>query len=483
MADTRTRLGHEDTVFLNQEESNEKETSFGVFLPNGYILANRYKIEYFSGKKKAFQGGFGIIYKAKDLQAGFDNYVAIKEFMPKGYAQRLAGGKLVSLEEEVEDTDIFKWAHKKFREEANVTNKCRHTNVVGVSCVFEENGTSYMVMEYIEGITLREYSKTSKNFYKDFPNIIKQSLNAIENVHKQGYFHRDITPDNIMIQTDGTVKLIDFGAFSKHDLKIGEVSKLINTEGFSPPERGKKDEDASSDIYSFCATLYSLITGKDFDEYESKNEFSKVDKSKYSKCLLESITEGLKYKQDERPRNIQELRKIMDENSCDGSTGAKIVILSFIIAFTSLGVWWYLTTQEPKEDEKPKENQKELIKYSNKCFSFSYPNSFKIIKENSNKVILTNSDTELFIDIQENSMNSSIEKLYKNYYSSCKTITYKNVNENSFVVYNSSKYKKVVKDDDHLLRIQTNNLDNHLQDIEVIAKTVKFDGKEKECHY
>ena len=173
----------------------------------GGLLHERYII----GKAVGF-GGFGITYIAWDTT--LLQRVAIKEYLPSDYSTRVPGSKAVTVYDGYR-YDEFMAGLQKFTDEAQRLAKFKNIpGIVGILDTFSENGTAYIVMEYLDGVTLKEYLKQNggKIPYDRALEIILPILSALSMVHKAGIIHRDISPDNIFLTKDGEVKLLDFGA-------------------------------------------------------------------------------------------------------------------------------------------------------------------------------------------------------------------------------------------------------------------------------
>ena len=242
----------------------------------GVVLAKRYVI----GTVVAY-GGFGILYRAWDEK--LQVMVAVKEYFPSSYVNRNPGEK-----------DIFIYTSKKksefeaglqtFLEEAKNTAKfSSHPNIVNVYDYFQENQTAYMVMEYMSGITLKEYvkKKGGKIGWEQAVDIITKICDDLQVVHENGILHRDISPDNIMMCGDGTIKLFDFGAakFSNEEKEM--TREIILKIGFAPPEqyRLRSRQGPWTDVYALGATLYRCITGVLPDESVNRQEALRVSKT------------------------------------------------------------------------------------------------------------------------------------------------------------------------------------------------------------
>lgn len=231
-------------------------------LAPGTALNDRYTV----GNVLGF-GGFGITYKAWDKK--LDSVVAIKEYYPSGIVNRPPGTNKLLLFSGRKKKE-FEYGLVRFIDEArNMTKFNAHKNIVNVYEYFEENNTAYIVMEFLDGCALDEYMKDNggKLSVDRSLEIIFNICNALKDVHESGIIHRDISPDNIFMLNDGTIKLIDFGAarFSSEEAKNFTI---ILKPGFAPPEQYEQvsDQGPKTDIYALGATLYYMITGVKPDE-------------------------------------------------------------------------------------------------------------------------------------------------------------------------------------------------------------------------
>ena len=228
------------------------------FLYPGMLLNNRYIV----GAALGF-GGFGITYKAWDKNLG--TLVAIKEYYFASIANRKPGTQTVLIYAQNRRNE-FQHFLKRFLDEARYTAKFKNdNNIVNVYEYFEANNTAYMVMEYLDGITLNEFIKKNAMDVNQCVSVMRYICSALKTVHANGIIHRDISPDNIMLCNNGRVKLFDFGAarFSKNEEQ--EITKLtqVMKPGFSPPEQYQSisKQGPWTDIYALGATLYYIITG------------------------------------------------------------------------------------------------------------------------------------------------------------------------------------------------------------------------------
>lgn len=213
------------------------------------------------------QGGFGITYSA--FFKGLDKRVAIKEFFLLNYCSR-NGTEVIPYDQILPHFENLK---ESFRKEAKILAKTPHPNIPNVTDVFEENGTVYFVMEFIEGKSLKSIIEKKGPLPEDIAlNYIKQISFALKEVHSNALVHRDVKPDNILITSEEKAILIDFGA--ARDISQGEISITgILTHGYAPPEQyqQKYEPQPNMDIYSLGATLYHCVTGR--RPAESRNRF------------------------------------------------------------------------------------------------------------------------------------------------------------------------------------------------------------------
>jgi formylglycine-generating enzyme required for sulfatase activity/serine/threonine protein kinase len=232
-----------------------------MFLPPGTILEKKYLI----GRVLGF-GGFGVTYLALDIN--LDMRVAIKEYLPTG--ENLASrhtDRLTVAPYPGKAEDNFAYGLQKFIEEgralAQFTN---HPNVVSVLNFFEAHGTAYLVMSFIEGLSLDDHLKNRGGRLPEAEavQITTMILDGLKAVHKRGLLHRDISPDNVFLTEEGQVQLIDFGsaraAIGRHSTNISKIVKA----GYSPFEQYRTEarEAEYTDLYAVGATLYRMLTGR-----------------------------------------------------------------------------------------------------------------------------------------------------------------------------------------------------------------------------
>ncbi len=223
----------------------------------GSILNGKYVLGRVLG-----QGGFGITYLALDHTLRLR--VAVKEYFPQAMASRMPGTTLVTpLSPEMQGE--FRYGGERFLDEArNLANMADVPGVVNVSCFFEENGTMYFVMEYVEGVNLQTYLRSHGGTisWQEALRLLTPVMQSLAEVHRRGMLHRDVTPDNIYV-TPGGVKILDFGAAR---YVVGDHSRSLDVVlkgGYAPKEqysrRGR--QGPWTDVYSLAACFYAAVTG------------------------------------------------------------------------------------------------------------------------------------------------------------------------------------------------------------------------------
>ncbi len=229
-------------------------------LPVGTMLNDQYWIGRALG-----QGGVGITYLGWDTKLAIP--VAIKEYYPSHQVTRTQGTTVTVTMRE--NTHTFEEGKDRFLKEARTLAKLRSQHhIVQVYNFFSENNTAYIVMEYIEGITLQEHirHKGGKLTVEETFSIMQPIFRVMEQVHEAGMIHRDISPDNIMIQKSGSVRILDFGTARDVDMEAGQLThstQAVLKRGFAPPEQytNGREIDQRADMYALCGTIYYCLTG------------------------------------------------------------------------------------------------------------------------------------------------------------------------------------------------------------------------------
>ncbi|WBL34151.1 protein kinase [Sinirhodobacter sp. HNIBRBA609] len=297
---------------MNYAESLEPGDDF---LPVGTTLLNgTYAITDHLGS-----GGFGLTYLAGD-QIG--RKVVLKECFPASVCLRRS--KQVRPQTRSHEDDFEKLIQN-FVGEARQLAKLKHENVVPVLHFFEENDTAYMALEYVDGVDLTTHVDEKSGYLtpRRIMDLARQLVGALDYVHRHGVLHRDIAPDNIIVSKDDTPVLIDFGAARNVDAALAQSIFAVK-DGFSPPEfylPGEK-HSAASDIYSFGATLYTLVTGHVPVDAQRRVVAQQKDQADplaplvgavrgFPEGFLRAIDKAMALSPEERPQRASELLELM----------------------------------------------------------------------------------------------------------------------------------------------------------------------------
>lgn len=244
-----------------KNDMDEGNISILYYLPVNTMLQKRYRINSVLG-----EGGFGITYSGWDVVLNIP--VAIKEYYPSGLVTRNATlGKTTQVVpiSSAKYGIQFRDGIDRVLEEARRMAKFRSVpGIVGVYDFFEANSTAYIVMEYINGCTLDVFYKYNRMDNITLFNMLIPVMDAIQFLHNEGIVHRDISPDNIMVDHDGNFKLLDFGAARGYSEESLTTMSVILKKSYAPEEqfRSKGIQGPWTDVYALGATIYELITGQ-----------------------------------------------------------------------------------------------------------------------------------------------------------------------------------------------------------------------------
>lgn len=230
-------------------------------LPQRTVLGDEHK--YLFGKAIG-QGGFGITYLGWDLTYG--KKVAIKEYFPSNFVTRLPGANQVVISSK-QYADASNRGLARFIDEARTLTQIKNMKgIVSVKDFFTANGTAYIVMEFLDGMSFKKYiqRKGGSITVESALAIISPVIESLAQVHKQGLIHMDISPDNILITKTNDVKLIDFGSAKRAYIDTKGAQAIVLKQGFAPPEQytSTGNQGPWTDIYALGVTLYYAITGK-----------------------------------------------------------------------------------------------------------------------------------------------------------------------------------------------------------------------------
>lgn len=209
-------------------------------------------------------GGFGITYRAQDKEKQIS--CAIKEYFPQEWAVRCQNSAAIE-PRDVRCSYLYQHGLEVFVNEAKILYELQDDDVVvDVFHFFQENNTAYIVMEYVDGMNLAVYAGKKEQLFpvEELEEIIKKVAGALAKIHKLGLLHRDVSPDNIMIDTSGNVKLIDFGATRQYAFDETTDMSVVVKPGFAPVEQYSRTgrQGPWTDVYALAATYYYLLTGK-----------------------------------------------------------------------------------------------------------------------------------------------------------------------------------------------------------------------------
>ena len=243
---------------FNGYDVQANREKYPLALPDGTVVGGKYIIGQVLG-----QGGFGITYKAQDYHT--KEFVAIKEYFPDTLVTRTNTVTVSSFTGDREQNFIY--GKECFLQEAKTLAEfIGNKNIVGIYNYFEENNTAYFAMEFVEGISLKQYLDThgGRLGWEEAKAIILPVMDALSAVHAKGIVHRDISPDNICITDSGEIKLLDFGAAR---YSLGDKSRSLDVvlkHGYAPKEQYTRHgkQGPYTDIYSLGATIYKTITGR-----------------------------------------------------------------------------------------------------------------------------------------------------------------------------------------------------------------------------
>lgn len=287
-------------------------------LPSYTILAGKYLLGRVLG-----EGGFGITYIAWDLNR--ECRVAIKEYFPSGLATRdtrFGDGEALTIMPG-EKAAYYRNGLKNFAEEGkNLARFQELPGIVSVRDFFQDNGTAYIVMDYVEGKNLKQYLR--EHYEKNGEHapmaedqileMMRPVLQALSEIHKAGIIHRDISPENIICGSDGKITLIDFGAARVATGNETRSLTIMLKHGYAPPEQYQSHgrQGAWTDIYAICATMYHMMSGylpaESIDRvFEDSLPELNVLNPQISKTVSDIIKKGMSVRIEDRYQTVEEM--------------------------------------------------------------------------------------------------------------------------------------------------------------------------------
>ncbi|MBV9832753.1 MAG: protein kinase [Alphaproteobacteria bacterium] len=274
----------------------------------GYRL-NEYRIDRVLG-----QGGFGITYLATDTV--LHRVVAMKEYLPSEFAVRAQGATVSPRSRN--QADSYRWGLDRFLDEARTLARFRHRSIVPVLRFFEANGTGYMVMEHEAGRPFAELiAGPGRLEPARVVTVLSGLLEGLELVHAAGFLHRDIKPANIIVRTDGSPVLIDFGAARQAMRSSDRTLTSIVTPRYAPIEQYASDgkQGPATDIYALAAVMHHAITGAAPPEATARVRDDPykplAPDGRYSPRFISAINTALSVFPESRPRSIKAWRELL----------------------------------------------------------------------------------------------------------------------------------------------------------------------------
>jgi serine/threonine protein kinase len=308
-------------------------------------------------------GGFGVTYQARDTTLGRD--VAIKEYLPTAVAIREDGTTVLPRSTAL--ADEFRWGRDRFLQEARTLAKLDGAPaIVRVFDFLEANGTAYMVMALLDGEPLEQRLRRDGCLSQPaIEGLLYPLLDGLAAVHAAGFLHRDIKPDNIMLDAKSAPTLIDFGA-SRAPMAGGTAAMTaIFTPGYAAAEQFTSAKQGPwTDIYGLCATLYHAIVGRPppsaFDRMvnDAYEPLAKLRPAGFSPAFLAAIDAGLKLRATDRPQSIAEWRSMLGQSSTPDCPAAVVppepkrslalwMGLAAVAVLVLVGGGYYFATSQP----------------------------------------------------------------------------------------------------------------------------------------
>jgi serine/threonine protein kinase len=302
----------------------------GNGLPIGTRLAE------FELTKLVGEGGFGIVYLAQDHS--LQRRVALKEYMPSSLAQRMGGSQVQVKSERYRET--FEAGLKSFINEARLLASFDHPALVKVYRFWEANGTAYMVMPFLDGTTLKDVLRARGQAPDEagLRSILGPLTDALQVIHAEQCYHRDIAPDNVMLLPNGRWLLLDFGAARRVIGDMTQALTVILKPGYAPVEQyaeipGMK-QGAWTDVYALAAVVHYAITGRTpppsvgrllNDTYQP---LVQAAAGRYSEGFLAAIDRALSVRPEQRTQTIAQLRAELGLDGTDAGVATAPTVIS-----------------------------------------------------------------------------------------------------------------------------------------------------------
>ena len=267
------------------------------------------------------QGGFGIVYLARDR--ALQRLVAVKEYMPAQLAGRGRDGIVLALNPA--QADVFERGRRSFINEARMLARFSQRGLVEVLRFWEQNGTAYMAMRYYDGATLADYLRRHPGVATEawLRRVLGPVIDALAAMHAEGCCHRDVSPDNILILKDGGAVLLDLGAARQVIADEKQAMTVMLKPGFAPIEQYADDprfqQGSWTDVYALAAVLYYCVAGKAPPAsaarvmHDNAMTLSAGSYGAFSTGFLRAIDRGLALRPEERPATMAKFRSMLDD--------------------------------------------------------------------------------------------------------------------------------------------------------------------------
>jgi serine/threonine protein kinase len=320
---------HSERNLANNDYMNDPSPSSTISVDNLIPLAVGAQLQEFVVERVVGIGGFGIVYQAHDSL--LRRTVAIKEYMPTSMAAR-GDGATVSLRSSSHSQD-FETGKAGFIDEARMLAQFKHPALIEVFRFWEQNSTAYMATPFYEGRTLKQRLRDTPGIPDEavLKKILLPVLDALEHMHLAQVYHRDISPDNIMVLTDGRPILLDLGAARRLETENAQALTVLVKPGYAPIEQYAGDAAVQqgpwTDIYGWGASAYFALTGKPPPPSASRIMSDSIIKladaniADYSNDFLAAIDAALAVRPDDRPQSIAALKSLFTVETV--SVGAK----------------------------------------------------------------------------------------------------------------------------------------------------------------
>ena len=284
-----------------------------------YPLPAGTRLQEFVIERALGVGGFGIVYQAHDTL--LSRTVAIKEYMPTSMATR--NESLTVTLRSSSFADDFETGKATFIDEARMLARFKHPALIEVFRFWEQNGTAYMATPFYNGHTLKELLRLKPGVphEAELKLILMPVLDALEHMHGEQVYHRDISPENIMVTDDGTPILLDLGAARRIEEHNAQAFTVLVKPGYAPIEQYAGDtanlQGAWTDLYGWAASAYFALAGKPPPPAASRVMNDSIIKlvnlkpAGYSHDFLAAIDAALAVRPDDRPQSVAELKMLL----------------------------------------------------------------------------------------------------------------------------------------------------------------------------